>query len=97
MANERQAAFQDWITGEVKTVQASLEAMAKQVQELERQPAITVAPGIPRPGINLAKRSQVIRMSRRGEGSEQIAKALEVPLQEVELLLKVHQIVLNNI
>ena len=47
-----------------------------------------------RPGMNLSKRSQVLRMHRRGESPDQIATSLEVPRQEVELLLKVHRIVM---
>jgi hypothetical protein len=43
------------------------------------------------------KRSQVLRMQRRGDAPEQIAIALEVPLQEVDLLLKVQRIVLRNL
>jgi hypothetical protein len=36
-------------------------------------------------------------MHRRGEGVEQIASALELPRQEVDLLLKVHRIVLSSV
>jgi hypothetical protein len=43
------------------------------------------------------KRSQVLRMHRKGDAPEQIAIALEVPLQEVDLLLKVQRIVLHNL
>ena len=51
----------------------------------------------PRAGLNLEKRSQALRMHRRGESPAQIAAVLEIPLQEVELLLKVHRIVLRSI
>ena len=44
----------------------------------------------PRSGLNLNKRSQVIRMSRRGEQAEKIAASLNLPQREVELLLKVY-------
>jgi hypothetical protein len=36
-------------------------------------------------------------MHRRGDSPGQIASTLQVPLQEVELLLKVHRIVLQNL
>jgi hypothetical protein len=36
-------------------------------------------------------------MHRRGEAPQKIAAALEIPRQEVELLLKVHRIVMSNI
>jgi hypothetical protein len=36
-------------------------------------------------------------MHRRGEPPAQIAATLEVPVQEVELLIKVHRIVISKI
>ena len=36
-------------------------------------------------------------MHRKGDPPDQIAKALEVPLQEVDLLIKVHRIVIGNL
>jgi hypothetical protein len=36
-------------------------------------------------------------MHRHGESAEQIAGALQVPRQEVDLLLKVHRIVLSRV
>jgi hypothetical protein len=36
-------------------------------------------------------------MHRKGDAPEQISTALEVPLQEVDLLLKVQRIVLGNL
>jgi hypothetical protein len=35
-------------------------------------------------------------MHRRGESAERIASELEIPPQEVELLIKVHRIVLGS-
>ena len=49
-----------------------------------------------KPGLNLSKRSQALRMHRRGEAPAQIAAALNIPSQEVELLIKVQRIVLSN-
>jgi hypothetical protein len=79
----------------LKSLAERLEACERQVQELLQLPA---AGGVaPRNGLNLSKRSQALRMHRRGDDPEQIAVALEVPLQEVDLLLKVHQIVLEQV
>ena len=36
-------------------------------------------------------------MHRQGDPPERIATALEVPLQEVDLLIKVHRIVIRNL
>jgi hypothetical protein len=43
--------------------------------------------------LNVSNRSQALRMHRRGDSPEQVASTLGIPLQEVELLLKVHRIV----
>jgi hypothetical protein len=52
---------------------------------------------MPKAGFNLSKRSQALRMHRRGEAPGHIASTLELPRQEVELLLKVHRIVIQNV
>ncbi len=76
----------------------SLEALARQVHELRvAAPAFAGDPAAARPGLNLSKRSQALRMHRRGENAEQIAAALQVPRQEVDLLVKVHRIVLSSV
>jgi hypothetical protein len=48
-------------------------------------------------GLNLTKRAQALRMHRRGDPPEQIAALLEMPLQEVDLMLKVQGIALKNL
>jgi hypothetical protein len=75
----------------------SLDALAAQLHDLQNHPPVAPSPGLPKPGINLCKRSQALRMHRRGEGADQIASALELPRQEVDLLLKVHRIVLSSV
>jgi len=74
-----------------------LESLAARLHELRRSPPVTIEPGTARPGLNLNKRTQALRMHRRGDTSDEIASTLELPRQEVELLLKVHQIVLSNV
>jgi hypothetical protein len=70
------------------------EADLRDVRQLRLAP---VVPHPPRAGMNLDRRSQALRMHRRGESPAQIAAALNLPLQEVDLLLKVHSIVLRTI
>lgn len=72
---------------------SSLSIKVQQIQEQSPAPAAAVL----RPGFNLTTRSLALRMHRRGDDPGQIAAALQVPLQEVELLLKVHRIVLDNL
>jgi hypothetical protein len=81
----------------LEAVQQKLEALERELQEARRQGPAAVVPAPPRAGFNLEKRSHALRMHRRGEPPSQIATHLELPLQEVELLLKVHRIVLRNI
>jgi len=42
-------------------------------------------------GINFSRRAQILRLSKRGERPEQIAAALNLPMNEVSLVLKLHQ------
>ena len=72
--------------------------LAKKIEEVESAmadiPAATPAPMLTvRPSINLTKRAQALRMRRRGESLESITAALAVPRNEIELLLKVHEMV----
>jgi hypothetical protein len=81
-----------------KELAERLSSLGLRVQELERAPATAgVAPLSPRADMNLNKRSQLLRMQRQGERLEEMASSLELPRQEVELLIKVHQIILANV
>jgi hypothetical protein len=68
-----------------------LDAMNARLHEAEERASSIGAPLPARRSVNLSKRSQVIRLSRRGEPIETIAVTLGLPRREVELLLKVHQ------
>jgi hypothetical protein len=81
----------------LQALRDTVDALAAQIHDLQKHPLVVPTPGIPKPGLNLSKRSHALRMHRRGEGAEQIAAALELPRQEVELLLKVHRIVLSSV
>ena len=76
-------------------LRSSLESLASQVCELQAAPG--AGPPAYRAGLNLSKRSQALRMHRRGEPAAQIASALELPHQEVDLLIKVQRIVLSKL
>jgi hypothetical protein len=81
----------------LQALRDTVEALAAQLHDLQKHPLAAPLPGLPKPGLNLNKRSHALRMHRRGEGAEQIASALELPRQEVDLLLKVHRIVLSSV
>lgn len=81
----------------VELLQQKLDALEQEVQDLRRHGPPASVPAPPRAGFNLEKRSHALRMHRRGEPVSQIATVLELPQQEVELLIKVHRIVLRNL
>ena len=78
-----------------RELEARLEALARQVRELERQPEF-VAASAPS-AMNIGKRTQVLRLHRRGDSPEAIAAALGLRRREVELLVKIHSLVMNGI
>jgi hypothetical protein len=78
----------------LEAVRERIEGVCGQINDLRREPAATGS--VLRPGLNLSKRSQALRMHRRGDSPEHIAAALEVPMQEVDLLVKVHRIVMSS-
>lgn len=93
-SNRRQTA-QESATEGLKTQVAELNA---RVFDAEERAGVLVPPAPPKSGLNLNKRTQVIRMSRRGEQPDKIAASLNLPQREVELLLKVHsQVVYSSI
>ena len=103
----RERADADWARREA-TWEAALENISQRVnsfstelRDFEEQIPKTrgALAGVARfrTGLNLTKRAQALRMHRRGDPTEQIAAMLELPLQEVNLLLKVHSIVVGNI
>ena len=74
--------------------QAALETRVKEIGErVEEALAQAWTPQIRPAGINYTKRTQALRMNRRGDSAATIAGALAVPRREVELLLKVQKLI----
>ena len=71
-------------------------SLKERIQEAEERAGVLSAPPPLRSGLNLSKRSQVMRMAKHGEKPHEIAAALSLPRKEVELLLKVQKIVLSS-
>ena len=71
----------------------SLTAEVKGIQETVK--AFEPGPCQPPPAyeLSLNKRTNALRMHRRGETPASIAAALQAPQNEIDLLLKVHQLV----
>ena len=84
---KRRQTAQESVTSNLKAQMADLSA---RMLDTEERAGVLVPPIPPKSGLNLTKRSQVIRMSRRGEQAGKIAASLNLPQREVELLLKVY-------
>jgi hypothetical protein len=77
---------------------SSMERWTEEVESLRTEaPAEIKRPTAGQQALNLNKRGQVLRMRRRGENPETIAAALSMPRNEVDLLLKVHQLALEQV
>jgi len=94
-SQQRNAELRSRQDARLDAVRKTIDGLLTEVRELQAQPS--ARPGPMKPGLNLSKRSQALRMHRKGETAEQIASALEIPPQEVELLIKVQRIVLSNV
>ena len=57
----------------------------------ERQPVFI--PVAPQPGLNIQRRAHALRLLRRGQDAAHIAAALAIPRREVELPIRVQQMV----
>src|ERR1035437_9926935 len=56
--------------GELQARRDALEALAAQVHDLRNHTPVAPPPGLPKPGLNLGKRSHALRMHRRGSTSQ---------------------------
>lgn len=65
-------------------------ALRERLIEVEERSSLLVQPPPTRSGMNLSKRTQAVRMMRRGNKPEQIAAALSIPQNEAILLLRVY-------
>jgi hypothetical protein len=65
------------------------------IDELETDPAPGGPISLSGHGMNSTMRAKVLKMHRLGQPSERIAGTLQLPKGEVELLVKVHQVVMK--
>ena len=71
---------------------AKMETLDERWKELSQISNLLAPPAPLRSGLNISKRSQAMQMARRGETPEAISAVLSIPLNEVELLIKVQQL-----
>jgi len=83
------------VEARVRRESERVDAMLARLVEAETRlatpwvPSWEAQPAVPRSGLNLSKRVQVIRMLRQGEDTSQIALALGLSRAEVQLLASV--------
>ena len=90
------------LSTETARLTAEIVELKGQLQELE-QTGNSLAPVAPAPGaapvggnsVNNTLRTKVLKMHRLGQSPDRIAGALRVPKGEVDLLVKVHKIVMR--
>lgn len=76
-------------------LEVRLETLTREVRELERRPEFSG--GNAMSGMNINKRTQVLRLHRRGESPQAIAASLGLRRREVELLVKVHTMAMDGL
>jgi hypothetical protein len=81
----------------IDAAQSQFDVLAMEIKNAKSQTPIEIIPGTPKPGMNVTRRSHALRLHRTGSSPTQIAAALEIPSQEVDLLVKVHEILLNRL
>jgi hypothetical protein len=87
---------------ETARLSAQITELKGQILELEQTDhslaSGTPAPGMPAPtgnSVNNTLRSKVLKLHRLGQSPDRIAGSLRVPKGEVDLLVKVHKIVMR--
>jgi hypothetical protein len=80
---------------ELKSQILELEQTDHSVGSLGSSAAVSALPAAPGSSVNSTLRSKVLKMHRLGQSPDRIAGALRVPKGEVDLLVKVHKIVMR--
>jgi hypothetical protein len=96
-AASRAASREGQTQAALEEIRSAVASLRDEFGSLERQASVLVPPQPPRSGLNLSARSQALRLHRRGESPDFIAAALQIPRSEVVLLVKVHQILIENL
>jgi DNA-binding NarL/FixJ family response regulator len=78
-----------------QSVDGAVEKLSVGIEQLRTEMSLPAPASAPAPGpaLNLTKRTQALRMLRRGESVGSIASALRAPRNEIELLVKVQRMV----
>ena len=82
------------MTKSIEILDQGVRTLSTGIDEIRsaRETAVESTPVPLGQALNLTKRTQVLRMHRRGETTHSIAAALQLPLGEVVLLLKIERL-----
>ena len=92
---DRVARCEERIQTETAQGTSGMTAMIRRLDELETSLHASVAPTGNGSSVNSTVRSKALKMHRLGQSPERIAATLRVPKGEVDLLVKVHKIVMR--
>jgi len=85
------AASQEALKQKIEQMESAVSTLGQQRQEPQVIEVPARSSAALRPSLNLTRRTQALRMRRRGESIESIAAALSTPRNEIELLVKVYE------
>lgn len=79
-----------------RELELKIAELNERLRDTEEHAGMLAPPAPAASGLNINRRSQVLRLARHGERPENIATLLGLPRREVELLLKVHAVATNG-
>ena len=90
------AAQRDASTSGFERQRQEIGELREDLKQVAERVSLLTPSAPPATGVNLVKRTQVIQLARRGNRPDQIAACLQVPQNEVELVLKVHRTIVKT-
>jgi hypothetical protein len=89
-------ACENSVQAEAAQLTNAMNELKREFAELEKAEEFEGCPEPAGAGLRALARSKVLKMRRAGQTTEQIAETLRLPKAEVELLIKVQQIVIQH-
>ena len=86
----------DYYDSSQKRLREEIGGLRQEINEVVNRVSLLTPSAPISNGINLAKRTQVLQLARRGNRPDQIAACLHVPQNEVDLVLKVQRTIVKS-
>lgn len=84
------------VSGEIADLRNRMSELERELEQSQRAAADASVPAAPvASGVNHTLRSKVLKMHRLGQSADRIAGSLRISQGEVDLLVKVHKIVMQ--